>query len=139
MTKKDYFIFIDKEKVMVSKEVYLAYWKQTNREKYLERLDRKNRLLYISQFDQDGNFQDIIEDKSVDVEKLVETKEAIVNLRKAISKLSDEEREIINASLYFREETIRYVAQNIGTHKASLIRKRDRILEKLKMILEKNK
>lgn len=56
MTKKDYFIFIDKEKVMVSKEVYLAYWKQTNREKYLERLDRKNRLLYISQFDQDGNF-----------------------------------------------------------------------------------
>lgn len=138
MTKKDYFIFIDKEKVMVSKEVYLAYWKQTNREKYLELLDRKNRLLYISQFDQDGNFQDIIEDKSVDVEKLVETKEAIVNLRKAISKLSDEEREIINA-LYFREETIRDVAQNIGTHKTSLIRKRDRILEKLKMILEKNK
>lgn len=138
MTKKDYFIFIDKEKVMVSKEVYLAYWKQTNREKYLERLDRKNRLLYICQFDQDGNFLDIIEDKSVDVEKIVEKKEAILNLRKAISELSDEEREIINA-LYFREEAIREVAQNIGTHKTSLIRKRDRILEKLKMILEKNK
>ena len=47
MVKKEYFIFVNGDKVMVSKEVYLAYWQHTNRENYLERLDRQNKLLFF--------------------------------------------------------------------------------------------
>ena len=120
---------------MVSKEVYLAYWQHTNRENYLERLDRQNKLLFFSDVDHDGNFVDNLADKSVDVEKLVETKEAIEALNTALSELNDEEREIINA-LYFREETIREVADIFKISHPALIKRKNKILEKLKTILK---
>jgi RNA polymerase sigma factor (sigma-70 family) len=135
MVKKEYFIFVNGDKVMVSKEVYLAYWQYTNRENYLERLDRQNKLLFFSDVDHDGNFVDNLADKSVDVEKLVETKEAIENLHTALSELNDEEREIINA-LYFREETIREVADIFKISHPALIKRKNKILEKLKTILK---
>lgn len=135
MVKKEYFIFVNGDKVMVSKEVYLAYWQHTNRENYLERLDRQNKLLFFSDVDHDGNFVDNLADKSVDVEKLVETKEAIEALNTALSELNDEEREIINA-LYFREETIREVADIFKISHPALIKRKNKILEKLKTILK---
>lgn len=135
MVKKEYFIFVNGDKVMVSKEVYLAYWQHTNRENYLERLDRQNKLLFFSDVDHDGNFVDNLADKSVDVEKLVETKEAIEALNTALSELNDEEREIINA-LYFREETIREVADVFKISHPALIKRRNKILGKLKTILK---
>ncbi len=135
MAKKEYFILVNGDKVIVSKEVYLAYWQHTNRENYLERLDRQNKLLFFSDVDHDGNFVDNLADKSVDVEKLVETKEAIENLHTALSELNDEEREIINA-LYFREETIREVADIFKISHPALIKRKNKILEKLKTILK---
>ena len=135
MVKKEYFIFVNGDKVMVSKEVYLAYWQYTNRENYLERLDRQNKLLFFSDVDHDGNFVDNLADKSVDVEKLVETKEAIENLHTALSELNDEEREIINA-LYFREETIREVADIFKISHPARIKRKNKILQKLKTILK---
>ena len=135
MVKKEYFIFVNGDKVMVSKEVYLAYWQHTNRENYLERLDRQNKLLFFSDVDHDGNFVDNLADKSVDVEKLVETKEAIEALNTALSELNDEEREIINA-LYFQEETTREVADIFKISHPALIKRKNKILEKLKTILK---
>lgn len=135
MAKKEYYILVNGDKVAVSKEIYQAYWKHTNREKYLERLDRQNRLLLFSYLDQEGNFEESLEDKSVDVEKLVETKEAIEELHLALSKLNDEEREIIDA-LYFREETVRDVANVFNISHPALIKRRNKILEKLKNILK---
>lgn len=136
MVNKEYFIFVNGDKIIVSKEIYQAYWKQRNRENYLERLDRKNKLLFFSDVDHDGNFVDNLEDKRIDVEKLVETKEAINNLYQALSQLNDDEKEIIEA-LYFRDETTRLVASNLGLPQTTLIRKRNNILKKLRYILEK--
>lgn len=135
MAKKEYFIFVNGEKIVVSKEVYQGYWQHANREKYLERLDRQNKLLHFSFLDQDGNFEESLEDKSVDVEKLVETKEAIEELYEALAVLNDEEREIIEA-LYFREETVRDVASVFNISHPALIKRRNKILEKLKSILK---
>ena len=77
MVKKEYFIFVNGDKVFVSKEVYQVYWQQTNRENYLERLDRQNKLVFFSDVDHDGNFVDNLADKSVDVEKLVRRKKPV--------------------------------------------------------------
>jgi RNA polymerase sigma factor (sigma-70 family) len=132
---KEYFIFVGRKKVVVSKEVYQAYWKDTNRENYLRQLDRENGLLFFCDLDHDGNYVDNLEDSSVDVEKLIETKERIEALNEALATLNDEEREIIDA-LYFDEQTTRVVASTKGLHQTSLIRKRNSILKKLKKILE---
>ncbi len=132
---KEYFIFIEGIKVIVSEEIYKAYWKETNKENYLRQLDRKNQLFCFSDFDHDGNFVSNLVDTSVDVEKIVEAKMRIESLNKALMSLNEEEREIINA-LYFRDESTRTVASNVGLHQTSLLRKRNRILKKFKEFLE---
>ena len=85
--------------------------------------------------DHDGHFVDNIVDESVDVEKIVETQMMIESLREAISKLNDEERDIIER-LYFNDETVRAVAKLKDITHPALIKRRNKILEKLKKFIE---
>lgn len=45
---KKYYIFVGNEKIEVDQKIYQNYWQITNRENYLERLDRKSKLLFFS-------------------------------------------------------------------------------------------
>ena len=56
-------------------------------------------------------------------------------VRDALSKLNDEEREIINR-LYFNDETIRLVAEMKKISHPALIKRRNKILEKLRELLK---
>ncbi|MFM1583107.1 sigma-70 family RNA polymerase sigma factor [Helcococcus ovis] len=134
MSKK-YFLIVNKEKVDVSEEVYKEYWKITNHENYLERVDRKNHLLFFSNLNtEDTVFEEMIEDKSVDVEKIVETKMRIEDLYTALSKLNEEERKIID-SIYFEEKSIREIAKETNTNPMKISRKHKNILDKIRNLL----
>ena len=85
--------------------------------------------------DHDGHFVDNIDDESVDVEKIVETQMMIESLREAMSKLNAEERDIIE-HLYFNYETVRSVTKLKSITHPALIKRRNKILEKLKKIIE---
>ena len=102
---KEYYLYVRGQKVKVSEDIYKVYWREKEHEKYLEQVDRKNHLLFFSSLDHDGNFVDNIADESVDVAKIVETQMMIEAVRNAISKLNDEERDIIER-LYFNDETV---------------------------------
>lgn len=102
---KEYYLYVGGQKVKVSEDIYKVCWREKEHEKYLEQVDRKNHLLFFSALDHDGHFIDNITDESVDVEKIVETQMMIKALRNAISKLNDEERDIIER-LYFNDETL---------------------------------
>ena len=132
---KDYYLYVRGRKVKVSEDIYKVYWREREHEKYLEQVDRKNHLLFFSQLDHDGHFVDNIADESVDVEKIVETQMMIEALRDAISKLNDEERDIIER-LYFNDETLRSVAKLKSITHPALIKRRNKILEKLKKFIE---
>lgn len=132
---KDYYLYVRGRKVKVSEEIYKVYWREREHEKYLQQVDRKNHLLFFSQLDHDGHFVDNIADESVDVEKIVETQMMIEALRDAISKLNDEERDIIER-LYFNDETLRSVAKLKSITHPALIKRRNKILEKLKKFIE---
>ena len=134
---KKYYIFVGDEKIEVDQEVYKSYWQITNRERYLERLDRQNKLLFFSDLSTEYSFEDTIADENYDLEKIVETKMLIDRVREAIYSLNDEEREVIER-LYYQDESTRIAANALNLHKTSLIRKRDRILAKLKKMLEGN-
>lgn len=131
---KEYYLYVREQKVKVSEDIYKAYWREKEHEKYLEQVDKKNHLLFFSSLNHDGNFVDNLEDKNVDVEKVVATQMMIEVLRSALSKLNKDEREIIER-LYFNDEILRAVekAQNIS-HPV-LIKRGDKILEKLKKII----
>lgn len=130
--EKEYFLIIDNKKVSVSKEIYLKYCSELNREKYLKRLDKKHNLVFFSDFDKvNDNYIEHIKDDSVDVEKLVEAKMRIEDLYKALSKLNDEERKIIDA-IYFDEKSIRELAKENETNPMNISRKHKSILEKIR-------
>ena len=133
--KKEFYLYVNGQKVKVSEEIYKVYWREREHEKYLEQVDRKNHLLFFSSLDHDGHYVDNIVDESVDVAKIVETQMMIESLRYAISKLNDEERDIIER-LYFNDETLRSVAKLKSITHPALIKRRNKILEKLKKFIE---
>ncbi|CAW99779.1 conserved hypothetical protein [Streptococcus equi subsp. zooepidemicus] len=133
---KEYYLYVSGQKVKVSEDIYKVYWREKEHEKYLEQVDRKNHLLFFSSLDHDGHYVDnIIIDENVDVAKIVETQMMIESLRYAISKLNDEERDIIER-LYFNDETLRSVARLKSITHPALIKRRNKILEKLKKFIE---
>ena len=132
---KEYYLYVRGQKVRVSEDIYKVYWREREREKYLEQVDRKNHLLLFSQLDHDGHFVESLADKTIDVEKIIETQMMIETLRSAISKLNSEERDIIER-LYFNDETIRSVAKVKSITHPALIKRRNKILEKLKKFIE---
>ena len=134
--KKEFYLYVNGQKVKVSEDIYKVYWREREHEKYLEQVDRKNHLLFFSSLDQDGHFAETLVDESVDVEKIVETQMMIEAVRNAISKLNTEERDIIER-LYFNDETLSSVARDKGVTYQTIQWRKDRILRKLKEILEK--
>ena len=72
MDKKEYFLYVKGKAVKVNEEIYRAYWRITEHEKYLQRKDWKYNVLPFSVFDYDGHFIDNIVDESIDIEKIVE-------------------------------------------------------------------
>jgi RNA polymerase sigma factor (sigma-70 family) len=136
--KKNYYIFLGDKKVDVSEKVYKGYWQETNRENYLNRLDKENKLGYFSEFISDGTDRSMEErliDKAVDLEKLVAVKMQIEALNKALDKLSPEEREIIQA-LFFDEIPQRELAKTLNISQGAVFRRKEKTLEKLKVFLE---
>lgn len=124
------YIYVKGKKVYVSDEVFQAYKQQKNREEYLRRLD--------FQF-MDYNFSDNhsladLEDKDMNMERIVETQIFIEQLRKAIQSLTEEEREIIQ-KIYFEEQSLRSVVSDKNISHPALMKKRDKILKKLREII----
>ena len=132
---KEYFLFVNGKKIKVSEEIYKVYWQEKNHENYLKQIDRKNHLLLFSSFDHDGHFEDSIVDEDFDVDKIVQTQMMIEAVRDALSKLNGEEREIIDR-LYFNDETIRSVAETKKISHPALIKRRNKILDKLRELLK---
>ena len=98
-------------------------------------MDKKNHLLFFSSLDHDGNFVDNLADESVDVEKIIETQILIETVRKAVSRLNDEEREIIER-LYFNDETLSSIARGKKVSYQAIQWRKNNILKKLKVLLK---
>ena len=126
---KEYYLYVNGQRVKVSEQIYKVYWREKEHEKYLEQVDKKNHLLFFSSLDHDGNFVDNLADESVDVEKIIET------VRKAMSGLNDEERDIIER-LYFNDETLSSVARSKKVSYQAIQWRKNNILKKIKVLLK---
>ena len=133
---KEYYLYVNGQRVKVSEQIYEVYWREKEHEKYLEQVDKKNHLLFFSSLDHDGHFVDNIVEEGIYIEKVVEAQMMIEALRSAISKLNAEEKELIER-LYFYDETLSSVAKDKGVTYQTIQWRKDRILRKLKEILEK--
>ena len=132
---KEYYLYVNGQRVKVSEQIYKVYWREKEHEKYLEQVDKKNHLLFFSSLDHDGNFVDNLADEGVDVEKIIETQILIETVRKAMSGLNDEERDIIER-LYFNDETLSSVARSKKVSYQAIQWRKNNILKKLKVLLK---
>ena len=48
--EKEFYLYVNGQKVKVSEDIYKVYWREKEHEKYLEQVDRKNHLLFFSSF-----------------------------------------------------------------------------------------
>ena len=135
MAKKEYYLYVKGKAVPVSEEVYKAYWKITEHEKYLQRKDWKHNVIPFSALDHDGHFVDNIIDEKIDLEKIVEVKMRIEEHHKALNTLTKEERELMEA-IFYKEESLRSISRREKVTHQAISGRRDRILEKLRKILE---
>ena len=135
MDKKDYYLYVKGKAVKVSEEVYKAYWKITEHEKYLIKKDWKNNVIPFSALDYDGHFVDNIIDERIDLEKIVEVKMQIGELNKALATLTKKERELIEA-IFYKEESLRLIGKKEKVSYRAIGKRRDKILEKLRKLLE---
>ena len=135
MDKKDYYLYVKGKAVKVSEEVYKAYWKITEHEKYLQRKDWKYDVIPFSALDYDGHFVDNIIDERIDLEKIVEVKMQIEELNKALATLTKKERELIEA-IFYKEESLRSIGKKEKVSYQAIGKRRDKILEKLRKLLE---
>ena len=133
--KREYFIYVKGKAVKVSEEVYKAYWKITEDEKYLQRKDWKYDVIPFSAMDYDGHFVDNITDERIDIEKIVEVKMQIEELNKALATLTKKERELIEA-IFYKEESLRAIGKKEKVNYQAIGKRRDKILEKLRKLLE---
>ena len=116
------------------KKSYKAYWKITEHEKYLQRKDWKYDVIPFSALDNDGHFVDNIID-GIDLEKIVEVKMQIEELNKALATLTKKERELIEA-IFYKEESLRSIGKKEKVSYQAIGKRRDKILEKLRKLLE---
>ena len=132
MSDKEKYIYVRGKKIYVSNEVYKAYKKELNHEAHLNRMDRKHRVYGFEDYKIDLNS---IADENVDIEKIIETKMRIEDLYQALEKLNEDERKVID-SLYFKEMTIRDLAKEQQVSSKKIFSFRNKILEKLRELLE---
>ena len=135
MAKKEYYLYVKGKAVPVSEEVYKAYWKITEHEKYLQRKDWKYDVIPFSAMDYDGHFVANIIDERIDLEKIVEVKMQIEELNKALATLTKKERELIEA-IFYKEESLRSISKKEKVSYQAIGKRRDKILEKLRKLLE---
>ena len=135
MDKKEYYLYVKGKAVAVSEEVYKAYWNITEHEKYLIKKDWKHNVIPFSALDHDGHFVDNIIDERIDLEKIVEVKMQIEELHKALATLTKEERELMEA-IFYREESLRSIGRKEKVSYQAIGKRRDKILEKLRKLLE---
>ena len=50
---KEYYLYVNGQRVEVSEQIYKVYWRGKEHEKYLEQVDKKNHLLFFSSLDHD--------------------------------------------------------------------------------------
>lgn len=129
-----YFVYVNGLKVPVSREVYREYWRLTNRENYLNRLEIQYRVRPFSDY-ADDQLTNFMADEKMNVEKITETKEILQLLYESLLLLNDDEFSLVK-NLFFEEKTLNEISQSTNVSISTVARRRDKILIYLKKMLK---
>lgn len=115
---------------------YKAFYKEKERNAYLERLDKENGLLSIDTFDSvDDNGTDFISADTEDMADLVADSLMAEKLQECLLMLTEDEQRLIR-EIYYSGLTERDLSEKYDISQVAVHKRKHRILEKLKKLLE---
>ena len=121
----------------VTAETYKAYYKDKRRQKYIDERSLLDGDVSYDALDTDKTLgAEVFADTKTNVEATVINKMTVAELRKAFLLLSPDERELITA-IYIQNLTEREYAKQKGVYHNAVHKRKLRILEKLKKILDR--
>lgn len=130
------FLFLHGILLEVTEEDYAAYYKDKRRQKYIDERARKyGAFSYDALTTDEFNGEDILVDPKHDTAEEAELRIMTDKLRKAILKLSEEERSLIKEH-FFEEKSQVELSRRYGVNQSNISRRIARILLKLKKLLE---
>ena len=120
----------------VTKNVYDEFYREEERRKYLNRQSEKNGdISYDMLTTEEFNGENILADQSLSVFEQVEGKMQREMLRNALKQLNSEEQELLLLA-YVQEMTERAIAVRYGISQVAVNKKKRKVLQKLKKIIE---
>ena len=137
------FIYVGKEKVPVSDEVYKEFYRMDRRERYMEKDIKVGRMVvdpeaetveYIpSKEDSINRLMDQGADFEADqmIEDILCDKATLLILQEAMTALDEKEQELIQA-IYYKNLTVREVAKEENVSHVSVVKRHKKVLDKLK-------
>lgn len=146
--KGKYYLYVEGQKIEVSKEVYKEYYHYKNKEEYFMKKRKvgkqktdpitKEKVYLPSQEDSLDRITDtygsIFGGNTENTEDILIRKEEIANLYKAINQLDAKERELI-MELFFYNKTETEIAKNRGVSNTTIRYHKDKVLKKLRKLI----
>lgn len=121
----------------VSEKDYTDFYKSGRRQKYIDERSAENGdFSYDMLTTDDFNGEDILVDTSQEIDDTVIHKIMLDKLRDSFVLLSDEEQKLIH-EIYFNGLSERNLAEKSGVSQVAIHKRKIKILDKLKKIIEK--
>ena len=135
--ERAYFINLGYAVMETTEESYREYYRDVDRNKYLEKLDTKNGLMSYTALDTDEfNGADIVEDISEPFEDRVLRRLMIEKIPEAFEILTQEEKDLLH-QIYFEGISENVLSDIYEVNQSTITRRKQKILLKLKNFFEK--
>ena len=120
----------------VTEEEYISYYKEKRRQRYIEERAKKfGTFSYDALTTDEFNGEDILVDSVTDISKEVEHHLMVEKLLHIFQRLTPDEQARVKA-IYFDELSEREYAAQLGVYPNAVHKRKVRILEKLKKMME---
>jgi DNA-directed RNA polymerase specialized sigma subunit len=132
----EYTLVVNKKRVTVTKEVYKAYYRCRDREKYLDKLAEENNISLEGCAEKGISVEYIISSAKDSMEDEIILHDMITRLQRCLLQLNESERQLIT-SLFYCEKSEHQLAAETGIPRMTLHDRKIKILGKLKKLIEK--
>ena len=102
MENKKYYLYANKQRVEVTKEVYIAYYQSIEQEKYQEKKIKKYKVMSYNALDTDEQTgeETLVDPNAQTTEEKIIYIQTIEKLRKSLDLLTKDEMELIQGLFY---------------------------------------
>ncbi|MCR3923197.1 MAG: sigma-70 family RNA polymerase sigma factor [Firmicutes bacterium] len=129
-------LVVNKKRIVVSEELYKAYYQQKEREVYLDKLSQKHNISYEECWEKGIQVDYLFANTLESTEDKIIKREMLEKMMVCLEMLSEQERLLIY-NLFFNGISERKLSAVTGIPLMTINDRKRRILKKLKKLLEK--